>query len=638
MRTAYLFADQGPMYDSRPEPTASEAVSLRLRTCRDDITRADIDYYDTADHTSHFVPMRRVSADPTGVFEYWQGTIPASPSPKRYRFRIEDGTDTVWLNAAGITRSEPAHGDFFLIPGFRTPDWMKNGVMYQIFVDRFFDGDPRNDVASGQYTFEGCATGRHSWASGFTSDAANDPRCNSEVFFGGDLAGIDRKLGYIKRTVGADILYLTPIFRAPTNHKYDTQDYYRVDPAFGTNKTLERLIADVHSSANGPKGYVILDGVFNHTGDSSCWFGRATYDGIRCERPGAYRSRSSPYYRYYTFWSWPHRYATFSIVKTMPKLDYGAGGSPVRERIYGSRDSVVQTYLRAPYRIDGWRLDSAQMIDAGGHGGSDATNHEIMRELRVAVASVNPDAEILGEFWGDAAPWLDDGTEWDSAMNYDGFTNPVSEWICGSDEKGRPASIDATRFDRWLRRSRAQLPVNVQEAMTDELGTHDTPRFATRCGENPRRIDLGLIFQFTYVGTPGIYYGDEYGMPGGNDPDDRRTFDWSRATLRDPTVALTHELAAIRRRYAALRTGSFMTLLADDRQGIYAFGRFDARHRIAVILNDSAQARTVRVPAWQLSMPDGTRVKDLLTRHTYEVKHGNLTVSVEGEHGAILEQ
>ncbi len=623
------------MYDSNPEPTASDPVTLTLRTFKTGVTSATIQYGDTAGGPLHRIPMHRVSADLSGVFEYWQGTVPAGDSRKHYRFQIDDGAATLWLNAAGTSSKAPTSGDFLIIPGFKVPGWMKNGVLYQIFVDRFFDGDRGNDVSSGQYTYEGCPTERHAWG---TSVYAKTRRCNGEVFFGGDLAGIDQKLAYIKRTLGADIVYLTPIFRAPSNHKYDTQDYYRVDPAFGSNATLERLIADVHGTAGAPKGYVILDGVFNHSGDSNCWFGKTTYDSISCARPGAFQSQSSPYYDYYTFQSWPSRYSMFFNVPVMPKLDYGASGSAVREQIYGGKDSVVQTYLRAPYRIDGWRLDSAQLIDAGGHDGSDATNHQIMRELRTAVTSVNPNAEILGEYWGDASPWLADGKQWDGAMNYNGFTQPVSEWLCGEDESGHGGSIDETTLDGWLHRTRAELPVDVQEAMTNELGTHDTPRFATRCGGDIRKTYLGLIFQFTYVGTPGIYYGDEYGMQGGGDPDDRRTFDWSQATLHDPAVALTHRLISIRKRYAALRTGSYLTLLADDARHLYAFGRFDARHRIAVVLNDSARAQTVTVPAWQLCMPNHTRVRDLLSGASYEVIGGKLTVRVDGEYGAILEQ
>src|SRR5579872_5421356 len=299
---SYLFADQGTLYDSRPEPTAMTPVTLTLRTCKEDITNADIKYYDTADSSFHWSAMRRVSSDPTGRFDYWQGTVPASGSQKHYRFEIRDGSATAWLNAAGITSREPSSGDFFIIPGFKTPAWMKNGVMYQIFPDRFYDGDRSNDIANGQYTYAGCVTERHPWGTSVTPRARG---CRSEVFFGGDLAGIDQKLSYIKRALGADIIHLNPIFNAPSNHKYDTQNYYEVDPALGTGETLRHLIADIHDSGNGPRGYIILDGVFNHSGDSNCWFGKEAYGSISCSPAGAYRSRSSSYSRFYTFRPWP---------------------------------------------------------------------------------------------------------------------------------------------------------------------------------------------------------------------------------------------------------------------------------------------------------------------------------------------
>ena len=302
----YLFSDQGPMFDSNPEPTATDSVTVTLRTCKGDITSANVKYYDTADSSYHWVSMVWVSNDPTGTFDYWSGTIPASGSEKYYRFQINDGSATAWLNAGGIYSSEPSSGDFFVIPGFKTPDWMKNGVVYQIFPDRFYDGDSSNDVTSGEYTYGGCATEQHTWGSSVLSTA--DPtNCNSEVFFGGDLAGIDSKLSYIKQTLGANIIYLNPIFNSPTVHKYDTQNYYEIDPAFGTSSDLETLISDIHSSANGPQGYIILDGVFNHSGDSNCWFQAQLYDGITCGYQGAYQSQSSPYYGYYTFQSWPTR-------------------------------------------------------------------------------------------------------------------------------------------------------------------------------------------------------------------------------------------------------------------------------------------------------------------------------------------
>jgi alpha-glucosidase len=628
---AGLFHDQGPLFDSVPEPTASQAVTLTFRTFKGDITSANIKYYDSADGAFHWVAMHWVSNDATGAFDYWQGTVPASASEKYYRFQINDGTSTAWYNAAGTSSSEPSSGDFYIIPGFKTPDFMKNGVIYQIFPDRFYNGDTSNDVQTGQYTYGGQSTQKVAWGG---SVFATGGGSNNLVFFGGDLAGVDQKLGYIKQTLGANIVYLNPVFTSPTNHKYDTEDYYHVDPAFGSNATLQTLIADVHSTSNGPKGYVLLDGVFNHTGDTSQWFDRYNWWSTQ----GAYESQSSQWYGYYTFQQWPNSYSSFYGYSTMPKLDYGASGSAVRNQIYGSATSVVKTWLSSPYGIDGWRLDAPQYIDAGGNGGSDATNHQIMAELRSAVKSVNANAEILGEFWGNANPWTSNGKEWDSALNYDGFTQPVSEWITGLDYSGNAASIPVSQFDSWLHGTRANYPTDVQQTMANFLSSHDIQRFGQRAGGDIWKTYLALIFQMTYVGTPTIYYGDEYGMQGGNDPDNRRTFDWGQGTTTNAAVALTQKLIAIRNQYAALRTGSFMSLLTDDANKLYAYGRFDQNHRIAVALNNDSTSHTVTVPVWQLSMTNGSTVTDLLSGNTYTVSGGNVTVAVNGHYGAILAQ
>ena len=661
-----IFHDQGPMFDSNPQPAPDSSVTLTLRVCYHDITSANIVYYNAATGAETWVPMSWSSTDPSGQFDYWQGTIGNVGSSKlQYWFQINDGTATAWYNAAGVSSSEPAAtsaDNFYIIPGFTTPDWMKNGVGYQIFPDRFYDGNTSNDILTDEYSYGGCETEQHSWTSGYTSVVANQgSQCNSEVFFGGDLVGIQDKLSYIKQTLGADIIYINPIFASPTNHKYDTANYYQVDPAFGTNTDLENLISAIHSSTNGPEGYIILDGVFNHTGDTNCWFGEYTYWNETCSVTGAYQSQSSPYYDYYTFPSWPTEYSDFlgvcdtsnSGICSMPKLDYGATGSPVREQIYGSSTSVVQTYLESPYGIDGWRLDAAQYIDADGNNGSDATNHQIMQELRAAVTSVNPNAEILGEYWGDASAWLDDGTEWDSAMNYNGFTNPVSEWICGVDENGNSNSIDTAQFASWLWDTRADLPWNVQEVMTNELGTHDTERFAQRCSwTSGWGTYLGMFMQFTYVGTPMIYYGDEYGMMGGPDPDNRRTFDWADATTANAGVALAQQLSGIRHEYAALRTGSFIPLIPDITGGlygtneIYAFARVDQNHRLVVVLNNTSSTQSdVAVPVWLAGDAVGSTVTDLITGNTYTVyansndqNRGYVNVTVEGHYGAILEQ
>ena len=629
-----VFHDQGPLFDSAVEPAAITPVTLKLRVFNHDITGSKIQYADSADNKLHEVVMSRVGADKTGIYEFWEGVVPASGSAKRYRFRIEDGRDTVWLNAKGAVITEPASGDnsgdFSVIPGFKTPGWMKDGVIYQIFPDRFFNGDPANDVRTGQYSYAGHTTLHKAWGE---SVFAPPPYDNNLLFFGGDLAGVLQKMRYIKQTLGANIVYLNPIFEAPSVHKYDTQDYYTVDPAFGTNATLSELSAVLHSDKNGPRGYLILDGVFNHTGDACKWFDKYNYYP---DILGAYESQSSSYSSYYNFTAWPTRYAAFFGYASLPKLDFGTSGSPVRKTIYADPGSVAQMYLKPPYAIDGWRLDAAQYVDALGKEGNDANNHAIWREFRQAVKGVNPNVVILGEYWGTANAWLADGAQWDGATNFEGFTKPLSEWITGYDYGGPKVSLTVTEFDRALRIVRANYPTNVQQVMSNHLSNHDIRRFGMRANGDLSLTMLALFFQMTYVGTPTIYYGDEYGMQGGPDPDCRRTFDWAQGTTANPAVALTQKLIRIRRQIPALRIGSYLTLQMDDANKTYVFGRLDKKNRVAVALNNDTVAHVLDIPVYKLSIADGSKITDKITNSVYIVRKGHVTVTVTAHFGAIL--
>lgn len=629
---AGLFHDQGSLYDSAPEPTCSTPVTLSFRVYHQDITSANIKYYDTADSTFHWVPMSFAKNDATNDFDIWQGTIPASCSIKYYRFQINDGTATAWYNADGPSSSEPSSGDFYILPNFTTPTWAKNGVMYQIFPDRFYDGVTSNDIQTNQYTYLGYPTEHKSWGD---SPYADTGYSNSTVFFGGDLQGVDQKLSYIKNTLGAKIVYLNPIFTSPSDHKYDTQDYFNVDPSLGGNSALSQLVSDIHSSSNGPASHIILDGVFNHTGTWDSWFNEYdTYPSV----VGAYQSQSSPYYNYYTFQQWPSQYSTFLGYTSLPKLNYGSSGSAVRNAIYNNTSSVAQYWIRN-YNIDGWRLDAAQYADANGNNGSDTTNHQIWQEFRNAVKGADSNAYIFGEYWGNANPWLNGApSQWDGATNYDGFTQPVSEWITGEDYNGNAASLDVSQFDSWLHGTRANYPTDVQEVMANFLSSHDITRFGQRAGGDIWKTYLAAFFQMTYVGLPTIYYGDEYGMQGGADPDDRRTFDWTQGSTSNSAVALFQKLISIRNSYPALRTGSFITLSTDDTNNIYSYGRMDQNNRIAVVLNNSTTTQSVTIPVYQLSMTNGSTVTDKITGNTYQVQNGQVTVSIEGHYGAILVQ
>lgn len=620
-----LFHDQGTLFATPAQPGCTDPVELRFRTYADDVTEVALSYWDTADSSRHEVPATADGNDATGRYEFWRVTLPAGDacSTKYYRFRVTDGTDTDWYNAGGTHDNEPTELDFAVVPEFRTPGWAKNSVIYQIFPDRFANGDESNDVTDDAYRYFGAPTQAKQWGE---SVEPTPPAVNSSVFFGGDLVGVRQRLNYLTETLGISALYLNPIFTSPTNHAYDTQDYFSVDPRLGGDAALADLVDGMHAA----DGAVILDGVFNHAGSWAPWFDRGN---VWPEVDGAHESTASPYADWFTFYSWPNDYASFlNQTPSMPKFDFAESGSEVRQRLYGAPDSVAQHWIRE-FGIDGWRLDAPQYADAGGGGGENATNHEIWSEFRQAVKGADPNSYIVGEYWGVATPWLSGG-EWDGAVNFNGFTDPVSRWLTGRNHQDQPASLSVSQLDGWLRGTRADNPRQAQLAMSNHLSNHDIPRFATRAGGDTAAIRLAHIMQLTYVGIPTIYYGDEYGMTGGADPDNRRTFDWSRTN--DELVGLVSELIAVRERYSALRTGSFVTLGVADQQGIYAYGRMDEQSRIAVVLNNGDAPQEYAVDVHRMSVTDGSTMTDALSGRSFEVANGQVRVPIGPGEGMIL--
>ncbi len=357
--------------------------------------------------------------------------------------------------------------------GSFVPDWARDAIFYQIFPERFANGDPRNDPP-----------GTEKWG--------GVPKSRS--YFGGDLEGILRHLDYIS-SLGVNALYLTPIFESPSNHKYHTTDYLRVDPHFGTEKTLKRLIDSCH--ARGIR--IILDGVFNHTGVDFFAFADIKKNGAR-----------SPYLGWYNIYSLP--------VGPPSKPNYecwwGLGELP---KLMTTNPDVQQYLFRATRHwmelgIDGWRLDVPNEIP-----------HQFWIEWRKLVKSINPQAYIVGEIWDDATPWLK-GDQFDAVMNYR-FQKACVQFFA----KG---TMNVTEFDSTLAAVRAEYPSDVTNALQNLLGSHDTERFLTSCGGNVNRMKLAVLFQAMYVGAPMIYYGDEVGMMGGNDPGSRGTMVWDPSKQR----------------------------------------------------------------------------------------------------------
>ncbi len=634
-----LHDSRDPAYRTPVGPVpAGTPVTLRLRAYAGDLTEVSLRVWDSsllplapspllafgqergggggtaAGGGVRIYPMRVVASDP--AYDYWAVTItPTQPTVLWYRFIVRDGTDTDFYEddhvvdglyrgynegGAGRAYDESPDLSFQLTvydPNFRTPDWLKGAVVYQILPDRFRNGDPSNDVVSGTHFYYGNPT------AGITYTAWNaaviDPRDPAspyynrwgEDFYGGDLQGIAAKLDYL-RSLGVTAIYLNPIFRSPSNHKYDTTTYEEVDPHLGGNEALAALLAA--AQARGIR--VVLDGVFNHTSSDSVYFDKYS----RHPTLGAYESRSSPYYDWYTFSAWPDDYNSWWGYDTLPVLR--SSNPAVRTYIYSGTGAIAARWIRSG--TAGWRLDVGGDVDPGLT--RDPAN-DYWEGFRQAVKAADPNAAILGEEWGDATPWLL-GNEWDGVMNYR-FRSALLSFLRETpyeDNDNNPSSasgvldpITVSQLDAWLHSLAEDYPPEALAAMLNLAGSHDTNRvrFVLSHGQKPGGGDLSAdetdayqkllaLLQFTLPGAPTVYYGDEVGVEspgrlyGGkyeDDPYNRVPFPWddtpgyysARSGIREHYRLLGQARAA----HPALRVGSFDTLLADDAARVYAYGR-----------------------------------------------------------------
>ena len=455
------------------------------------------------------------------------------------------------------------------------PDWVKDAVFYEIFPERFANGDPTNDPP-GVEPWDGAPT-----------------RTN---FFGGDLQGIINQLDYLAG-LGINAVYLTPIFAANTNHKYDAMDYYRIDPHFGDLETFRQLVRQAH--ARGMR--IVLDAVFNHVGDGF-W---AFQDVVE-------RGEVSPYVNWFYIEDLPvvrtptPNYATYENAHYLVKLN--VHNPEVRHYLY----DVARYWSREG--IDGWRLDVPYLM-----------NRRFWKGFRRVVKEVNPDLYIVAEIWERATEWLR-GDECDGAMNYR-LRDLILDFFAYE-------KLDALAFDRELAALRADHPGGTAYTMLNLLGSHDTPRFLTLCQGDRQRFKVAVTFLLTYVGAPMLYYGDEVGMTGGNDPDCRRPMVWDPARQDQELLEWHRRLIRIRREHPALRRGAIRKVYAVG--DVYVFERQYGADVALVILNRGASAQAVRLPdgCWRgkLSLRDELSGQMYVRpEEPFEVKGRSAHVLVVGE-------
>ena len=572
-------------------------------------------------------------------------TTPSTPSIVSYDFRVRIGRKTLWygdngsadvlMGGTGTTSS--TEGVPFAItayaPSFTTPSWMHGAVVYEIFADRFRNGDPSNDYCragstTGCPTFYGSIPARihATWNEQVDENVA--PTFNRD-FFGGDLQGIQHELPYLKN-LGVDAIWTTPIFQARSNHRYDTDDYTKVDPALGGNAAFASLAAAME--ANGI--HWILDGVFNHASSDSLYFDRYH----RYASVGACESTSSPWRDWFQFTT-QHRpcdssdYNSFGGFDSLPAFNHD--NQQVKDFFFKAPDGIAERWLAAG--ADGWRLDAAQ--DPG---------HAWWREFRVAVKAAYPDAPLIGEDTGgpaDATEFLL-GDELDGVMNYR-FRSDAQGFVGSNDQNASPLS--PKQLDHALAAMRQEYPLQASEVSLNLIDSHDTQRALSTfvlpgddgLTQAKQRLRLAALLQFTYVGAPMILYGDEAAINApGSDPFNRAPYPWTDAN-GDPSlygppdqsmIAFFTQLARIRHEQPALRTGSFTTL--GTTSNVYAFLRSGgAAKPVIVALNKSASAATTQIP---VKGPTATTWTDALSGQSVSVSGGKLGVTVPPRGGLIL--
>ncbi|SHH39148.1 glycoside hydrolase family 13 protein [Virgibacillus chiguensis] len=516
-----------------------ETLHIVLQTKKDDMKTVQLifgDPYNWKNDEWQSETNSMVKTGSTDFHDYWFIAIRPPYKRLRYAFICSNESETCFYGESGIFDNPPKDiANYFCFPFlnavdvFQAPDWVRDTIWYQIFPERFANGDKNLNPE-----------GALPWGS-------TDPSTTN--FFGGDFQGIMNHLDHLE-SLGITGIYFTPIFKAYSNHKYDTIDYMEIDPHFGDKHTFKKLVQACHD--RGIR--VMLDAVFNHSG----YYFPPFQDVLENQAQSKYKD-------WFHIWNFPvvtepqANYDTFGFVASMPKLN--TENQEVKDYLL-----KVARYWIEEFDIDGWRLDVANEVD-----------HSFWHDFRRTVKEAKPDAYILGEIWHDSMPWLQ-GDQFDAVMNYP-FTNGVIDFIAKN-------TIAATTFKNVITKVLHMYPRNVNEVAFNLLDSHDTPRILTIANENIDRIKLLYLFQFSFSGTPCIYYGDEIGMSGGHDPDCRACMEWDEENQNRELFTYVQGLIRLRKTEPLFgNDASFRFLYADDNTNTIAYEKYDEQKRLIFLLN-----------------------------------------------------
>jgi alpha-glucosidase len=604
--------DGSELYVSNLYPALRDPVNIRLRlSTAAPVKKIYLRIY--PDGEQAFVSMELASTD--SRVQWWQTELSIDQPLVHYRFLLL-ADDGVWFySAAGPSANEPLDAtDFRILADYKAPVWLSEAVFYQIFPDRFANGDPSNDPRPKEFEYRGYHPQTYDWDS-----LPPDEQNFSLVFYGGDLQGIIQKLDYLE-SLGVNALYLNPVFTAYSNHKYDVVDYEHVDSHFGGDEELAAL----REALDDRDMHYILDIVPNHCGYWHPWFQRARQD------------INAPEAEFFTFEDHPDGYASWLGVWILPKLNYRS--NELRNRIYAGQGAVFRRWLRPPFSADGWRVDVANML---GRQGTTQMGEEVSRGIRQAVKETQPKAYLMGENFFDPSSQLQ-GDQWDAVMNYTGLIIPLLRWLRGYQQGAfgmqekitSPIPLSTSALEASWREHRAAIPWAITLQQYNLLGSHDVPRIRTELEGNQALHKLAAIIQFTYPGVPGIYYGDEIGMSDIEGLASRAPMIWEPSEWDHDMLAFYQKLIALRRRSTILQRGGFQMLAVEA--DLFAYQRESIDGRILVVAQRSVNPRPAgALPIAHAGIPDETRFVEYFTGEEATVASGALHLP-EHYQGATL--
>lgn len=549
-------------------------ICLRLRAEKNDLKQCCVFYGDRVAYENPIpvkkVEMKKVAEDE--LFDYYEAIIRDKYTRVCYYFTVDDGINRFFYYERGFdTEITDNRTEFFQFPYIRRediirmPTWAENAVMYHIFPDSFADG--------------------HRHLSEEKKEVMLEEEIVSRVVRGGTLKGIEQNVDYIAG-LGINCLYLNPIFTASSYHKYDTINYFSVDPCLGTNEDLKELVMACHE-----KGIrVILDGVFNHCGA-----------GFAAFRDVLKRGKQSQYYDWFydlpenVEMKDPPEYEAFAYVKEMPKLNTG------NPEVVDYFVSVGKFWIEEA-DIDGWRLDVANEI-----------NHDFWRKFKKAVRSVKPDIFLIGEIWENAQCWLM-GDQFDSTMNY-----PFS-YLCR--DFFAENKLNVSEFDAQLHGMLMRYPAPVNRVQMNFLDSHDIPRFLSYCIGEQKKLELAMFFMLMMVGIPSVFYGDELYISGQTEKAYRSAMPWQN--VESGFYSKLKSWIALRKENDAIRYGDFVTRYVDDENNVYFFERTDKKQRILIGINNGSKSVEVSCRRMGYEMVtdllSGEEFRDIITLNAMEGK------------------